>query len=157
MEQLRDLTGEETAALQEFACKTGHNWKLELSGLWQSGAIPMPLYGLRNTHGGAWLTDYQLPPPPPAKDLFEFVEKYGLHGVTTRKGCGWEVRVRLPSNDRTVLLHHPGTFGDKLAPRLAFFLRIGLEDHGVAKGLKKFLGPLYQEALVCKEASNAIR
>lgn len=152
-EQLRELTDEETKALQVFANKTGRCWKAELSKLWLNGAIGMPLYGLRNTHGPDWLNKFELPPSPPAKNLYEFVEKYGLFGAIQREGRGWKTLVRNPHNDKTVSLYHPG-IGTSWGPKLANFIRVALnsKDLGVLKGLKKFLGSRYDEATQCSDS-----
>lgn len=56
------LTSEQTAALRAFADKHGRCWKQALSLAWERGdtrRICGTLYGLRNSHGPAWLVRFK--------------------------------------------------------------------------------------------------
>lgn len=59
------VTAEELAQLQAYAKQEGRRWKdrLQQDSWWRG--IPVHgfplLYGLRNTHGPAWLAKFKLP------------------------------------------------------------------------------------------------
>lgn len=68
-EQYPALTEQELSELRDFAAVEGRRWKsiLEAESWWRGlpckdkhGREYPELYGLRNTHGGAWLAKFKL-------------------------------------------------------------------------------------------------
>lgn len=59
--RFRDLTADESAAVQAYAARMGRYWKYELSFAWIAASEPGILQALRNELGPAWLRAYKLP------------------------------------------------------------------------------------------------
>lgn len=61
----RPITPDEEAQLKMFAKIEGRRWKDSLMYEWWLRGLPVPgfplLYGLRNSHGPMWLSEYKLP------------------------------------------------------------------------------------------------
>ena len=58
----KGLTTEQAQAIQHFAAEWGRRWKSELRDAWAASdvrSIGTVLYGLRNTHGPAWLAAFR--------------------------------------------------------------------------------------------------
>lgn len=67
MATVKDLNGEQAAAIVAFAMDNGRTWKEALRTAWMNGKCSGPLQEIRNAFGPSWLAAFTWTRPAPPK------------------------------------------------------------------------------------------